>query len=84
MNSLIKEMIKDGIVFNNINIDINNYFCLGTPIQVRQFYNNYPNISCLNDKYSIKSQRICFDLDNTLVSSPRIKSDYSILEYLIM
>lgn len=79
-STLIKEMIKDGIVFNNINIDINNYFCLGTPIQVRQFYNNYPNISCLNDKYSIKSQRICFDLDNTLVSSPRINGDYSTVE----
>jgi capsule biosynthesis phosphatase len=79
-STLIKEMIKDGIIFNNINIDINNYFCLGTPIQVRQFYNNYPNISCLNDKYSIKSQRICFDLDNTLVSSPRINGDYSTVE----
>jgi capsule biosynthesis phosphatase len=79
-STLIKEMIKDCIIFNNINIDINNYFCLGTPIQVRQFYNNYPNISCLNDKYSIKSQRICFDLDNTLVSSPRINGDYSTVE----
>jgi len=79
-STLIKEMIKDGIIFSNINIDINNYFCLGTPIQVRQFYNNYPNISCLDNKHSIKSQRICFDLDNTLVSSPKINGNYSTVE----
>ncbi len=79
-STLIREMIRDGIEFTYLNIDTNNYFCLGTPIQVRQFYNNYPNISCLNNKLSIKTQRICFDLDNTLVSYPKITGDYSTVE----
>ena len=79
-STIIKEMIKDNYVFYNSNICINNYNCLGTPIQVMQFYNNYPKISNINNNCNIKKQRICFDLDNTLVSYPKIKNDYTSVE----
>ena len=79
-STIIREMIKDEFIFYNENIDINNYHCLGTPIQVRHFYNNYPKISSIDNKCNITIQRICFDLDNTLVSYPKIKNDYTSVE----
>jgi capsule biosynthesis phosphatase len=79
-STIIREMIKDGYIFYNSNIDTNNYHCLGTPIQLIQFYNNYPKISSIDNKCNISVQRICFDLDNTLVSYPKIKDDYTSVE----
>jgi capsule biosynthesis phosphatase len=79
-STIIREMIKDGAMFDNLNININNYHCLGTPIQLRYFCNNYPKISSLDNKCNIPIQRICFDLDNTLVSYPKIKNDYTSVE----
>ncbi len=79
-STIIREMIKDEFIFYNENIDINNYHCLGTPIQLRQFYHNYPKLSSIDNKCNIPIQRICFDLDNTLVSYPRIKNDYTSVE----
>jgi len=79
-STVILEMIKDRIVFDNSNINKDNYVCLGTPLQVRYFYNNYPSISCYNNKYNIKPQRYCFDLDNTLVTYPKVVNDYSTVE----
>jgi capsule biosynthesis phosphatase len=76
-STIIKEMIKDGYIFYNSNIDIKNYHCLGTPTQLMFFYNNYPKISCIDNKCCISNQRICFDLDNTLVTYPKIKNDYT-------
>jgi capsule biosynthesis phosphatase len=77
---VISEMLKDGFVFKNININKNDWHCLGTPIQVRLFCNNYPRISCLNNNIKIKQKRICFDLDNTLVTYPKILGDYASVE----
>jgi len=77
---VIKEMINDNIEFNNETIDINSWTCLGTPLQLKQFYNNYPKISCTNNINNLKLLRICFDLDNTLVSYPKIKDDYTSVE----
>ena len=79
-STTILEMIKDGIIFDNININVSNYFCLGTPIQLKYFYNNYPSVSCINNKSNFKNLRICFDLDNTLVSYPKIRGDYTTVE----
>ena len=47
---------------------------------MRQFYHNYPKISSLNNGLKINQLRICFDLDNTLVSYPKVKDDYSTVE----
>lgn len=77
-STVIKQMIKDNIIFENIQIDNEDYHCLGTPIQLKYFYNNYPKTSSFNN--NIKIQRICFDLDNTLVTFPKIKNDYSSVE----
>lgn len=78
---VIKEMIKDNIQFNNINICSNDYVCLGTPLQLKHFYNNYPKISCLTDNNSlIKPLRICFDFDNTLVTFYKKHKDYTSVE----
>jgi capsule biosynthesis phosphatase len=79
-STIIREMIKDGEIFDNLNIHTNNYHCLGTPVQVRYFYNNFPRISSTNNSCNIDVQRICFDLDNTLVSYPKITNDYTSVE----
>lgn len=76
-SGVIKEMINDAIHFKNILISKSSVCCLGTPLQLKQFYNNYPRISCINNNNNIKSKRICFDLDNTLVTYPSIKGDYT-------
>lgn len=73
----ISDMIKNGIIFNYEKINISNYICLGTPIQVRLFCNNFPKINSYNNELLIKPSRICFDLDNTLVSYPEIQNDYT-------
>ncbi len=77
---VISEMLKDGIIFKNININKEDWHCLGTPIQIRLFCNNYPRISCINNNIKIKQKRICFDLDNTLVTYPKILGDYKSVE----
>src|SRR5579872_3541921 len=48
-----------------IGIEIKDFICLGTPLQVKSFIDNS---RCNN-------QRICFDLDNTLVTYPKIDGD---------
>ena len=79
-STVIKEMLKDNITFKNEIINISQWHCLGTPIQIKQFYNNYPKISCLNSNQKINYLRVCFDLDNTLVTFPKIKNDYTSVE----
>ena len=79
-STVIKEMIKDDIKFNISVINSDNWICLGTPLQLRYFYNNYPKYSCVDSNQKIKQLRICFDLDNTLVTFPKIKDDYTTVE----
>ena len=76
-SGVIKEMISNGITFQNKTILRSNFICLGTPLQVKFFYNNYPRKNSVNDQITIKHKRICFDLDNTLVTYPVIQGDYS-------
>jgi capsule biosynthesis phosphatase len=70
-------MIKKGVDFYSKIINSKNYICLGTPLQVRLFCNNYPKINSLTNEQMIKPLRFCFDLDNTLVTYPTIPNDYS-------
>jgi len=77
-STAIKEMLKT-IPFYNCTISHDDYHCLGTPLQLKYFYNNYPRVSIRN-KQNISSQRICFDLDNTLVSYPKTPNDYTTVE----
>ena len=70
-------MINNGIEFKNISIEKKNWICIGTPIQLRHFYHNYPKISCNTNILKIKNKRYCFDFDNTLVTFPQVKDDYT-------
>jgi capsule biosynthesis phosphatase len=78
-STVIKEMIKDNIKFDFSVVDNENYHCLGTPIQLKYFYNNIQNISNIK----LKKLRVCFDLDNTLVTFPKIKDDYTTVEPIL-
>tara|TARA_B100000123_G_C25732894_1_gene430108 strand:- start:223 stop:2133 length:1911 start_codon:yes stop_codon:yes gene_type:complete len=75
-SGIISEMIKNNIYFSNVTINYNDFICLGTPIHLKTFYNNFPKYSCLNGNSIISNKRICFDLDNTLVTFPEIIGDY--------
>ena len=74
---VIKEMINDSVGFKNKTILQSNFICLGTPLQLKFFYNNYPRKNSFNNEIVIKNKRICFDLDNTLVTFPTIRGDYT-------
>lgn len=76
-SGVIKEMINQFKVFKPSLINQNDFTCLGTPFQVKLFYNNLPKISCIDNNIKIKPLRICFDLDNTLVTFPQIQGDYN-------
>lgn len=76
-SGVIHEMISNGHIFQNKTILRSNFICLGTPLQIKFFYNNYPRKNSLNDEITIKNKRFCFDLDNTLVTYPAIKGDYT-------
>ena len=78
-STVIKEMINDKITFAYSVIHEKKYHCLGTPIQLKLFYNNYQKIEGL----SPKKLRFCFDLDNTLVSFPKIKDDYTTVDPIL-
>lgn len=61
-------MLKNNVVVNAK--ECNDYTCLGTPDQLK-----------IHSSFNTKtSKRICFDLDNTLVTYPKIKNDYKSVE----
>jgi len=74
ISSVIKSMLNDELIFNIKTINDNNYKCLGTPIQVRLFVENNTDL--------IPKKRYCFDLDNTLVTYPKVSCDYTTVEPL--
>jgi capsule biosynthesis phosphatase len=77
VSNAIKQMILDNIIFKNSIIPKEHYICLGTPLHVKIFCNNCPKFSNVTKKAMIEHKRICFDLDNTLVSYPLISGDYT-------
>lgn len=77
ISSVIAEMIHQGVEFSGILINKQSWTCLGSPMQVRIFCNNYPLVSCTSNEAQIKRQRYCFDLDNTLVTTPIVAKDYT-------
>jgi len=69
LSSGIRSMIHEhGHVFHTNVVDQKDWICLGTPLQTRSFMTSSSDIPTL---------RICFDLDNTLVTFPSVKGDYS-------
>jgi len=47
---------------------VEDFHCVGTPMQLKIFCENYPTPA---------KRRFCFDLDNTLVTKPRVDGDYT-------
>ena len=80
MSVVIKQMISQDKMFRNKTINKSNYHCLGTPLQVKLFCNDFDNLSKKLNKKIVKLKRYCFDLDNTLVTYPSIKDDYTTVE----
>jgi capsule biosynthesis phosphatase len=80
MSGVVDLMIHNEINFNILEVKNGNFICLGTPLQVRLFCNNFPRYEALHLQEKIKPKRFCFDLDGTLVSYPKINGDYSSVE----
>uniref|UniRef100_A0A6C0BPT7 Nucleotidyl transferase domain-containing protein n=1 Tax=viral metagenome TaxID=1070528 RepID=A0A6C0BPT7_9ZZZZ len=72
---LISEMISKNNIFSVKLIEKKDWICLGTPMDVILF----------NERDDIKNpcKRYCFDLDNTLVTFPDVKDDYSTVRPII-
>jgi len=66
---LYKEMLSDGIAIGSKNVE--KFSCVGTPIQLKSY--------CESNKPKTP-KRFCFDLDNTLVTYPKIPGDYASVE----
>jgi capsule biosynthesis phosphatase len=65
-----KEMLNDGVkIYSQL---LKSFNCVGTPLQLQ--------IYCNKTKTNSEPLRICFDLDNTLVSYPKTLGDYSSVE----
>lgn len=71
MSGLVQKMIDDNKdnVFHAIEISIEDYHCLGTPFQLKLY--------CNKNLLEGDKKRVCFDLDNTLVTSPSVKGNYA-------
>lgn len=80
ISTVIEQMLKSksSDSFNPILVSKKDYICLGTPLQVKHFCHNPPDFpDCAR---FVKKLRVCFDLDNTLVSFPKIFGDYTTVE----
>lgn len=69
LSYVVMDMIKNGYIFACNLIDYNDYHCVGSPLQTKIF--------CSINKSMAENKRFCIDLDNTLVTYPKIKGDYS-------
>lgn len=68
ISKVIGGMIENGEDFNAVRVE--NFHVLGTPEQVIEFSKGRED----------EPKRFCFDLDNTLVTAPRVAGDYSTVE----
>lgn len=73
-SQLISMMIKSGEEFLGIPITTEDFSCVGTPLQLRQFLGR---IKTKDRNVSFQKRRFCFDLDMTLVGTPLIPGDYT-------
>jgi len=72
LSTVIQNMIDKNKKFITKNINREQYFNLGTPLQVRIF--------CENNSKLCEKKRYCFDLDNTLVTFSKKFNDYRFVE----
>jgi len=71
ISSVIFEMINDQIHFTCLKA--NKFHVLGTPQQIIEFSKKFP----------FEKKRFVFDLDNTLVTFPKVKGDYTSVKPII-
>jgi capsule biosynthesis phosphatase len=67
ISSVYKSMLENGEIIKSK--ESTDFDCLGTPGQLKSFSSSFNN--------KMDKCRFCFDLDNTLVTYPTIKGDYS-------
>lgn len=67
ISCVYEEMLKDNKTI--IGGKIESFNCVGTPLQLKTYCNKYKEIA--------SPLRVCFDLDNTLVTHPTISGDYT-------
>lgn len=73
-SQMIEVMINSGVLFLGIYISVDDFSCVGTPEQLRDFLRRIKN----KEKGILpEKQRFCFDLDSTLVGVPEVAGDYS-------
>jgi capsule biosynthesis phosphatase len=70
ISKIYERMIDDGIEIYSQKIS--NFNCVGTPLQLKVY--------CSQNQDKTEKLRFCFDLDNTLVTYPKIHGDYSTVE----
>jgi capsule biosynthesis phosphatase len=70
ISDIYKSLIRNNKIVKSIKVLNKNFACLGTPNQIIDF----------SFKNKIEKKRFCFDLDNTLVTFPKITGDYSTVE----
>ena len=68
-SGVINAMINDNHIFEANIINYEDVICVGTPFQLK--------IYCSDIANNFEKKRFCFDLDNTLVTSPEIVNDYT-------
>lgn len=67
VSEIYKKLLIDKEIIYAESLKDNEFSCLGTPKQVIEF----------SKQKSIEKKRFCFDLDNTLVTYPKIAGDYT-------
>ena len=70
VSSVYKKMLEDNIKITSSPVLMTDFVCLGTPNQIVNFAINNTGAP----------RRFCFDLDNTLVTYPKVKGDYTTVE----
>ena len=70
-SGVIAAMLRDEIPFKAIMVDTKDFTVLGVPKMVKDF--------CRREVKAGRAEkfRICFDVDNTLVTSPQVSGDYT-------
>lgn len=71
---VIKKMIDDGHKFKGLHVP--DFACVGTPWQLTTFLQRIAR----NEVKCARKMRFVFDLDNTLVTHPKVHGDYSTCE----
>lgn len=77
-STVISNMLKDGMIFDSTLVKPYQFEVVGTPLQYRLFHNK-----SLKHREYFKGLRICFDLDNTLVTYPVVDRDYSTVKPIV-